>query len=70
MDAAASRSPTDNYIRTRDVALRMGLDALGGPAAFSDRLAVPTYRDLMEGAAAAGRSSAVSASPGEILSNM
>lgn len=29
--SGATSVPTDNYVRTRDVALRMGLDAIGGP---------------------------------------
>jgi hypothetical protein len=62
--------PADNYIRTREVALRMGLDALGAPATFSNRLAPPTYRELMQGAAAAGREATTSAARPDVLSSM
>lgn len=41
--------PEDNYLRSRDVALRLGLDALGsGPGAVGDSRPAPTYRDLLE----------------------
>ena len=46
---AVSRVPVENYLRTREVALRMGLDAIGlqtGNPAFS---APPTYGDLLLG---------------------
>ena len=52
--AAASRTPpsdfsSHNYLRTRDVALRLGLDALGTfPSAGGDDSPVPTYRSLLE----------------------
>jgi hypothetical protein len=41
--------PAHNYLRTRDVALRHGLDALGTfPSAGGDDAPVPTYRSLLE----------------------
>jgi len=41
--------PEDNYLRSRDVALRLGLDALGsGPRAVGDSSPAPTYRALFE----------------------
>ena len=47
--------PADNYLRSRDVALRLGLDALGsGPGADGDSSPVPTYRDLLETLSASG----------------
>lgn len=52
--AAASRTPpsdlsSHNYLRTRDVALRLGLDALGTfKSAGGDDSPVPTYRSLLE----------------------
>jgi len=52
--AAASRTPpsdfsSHNYLRTRDVALRLGLDALGTfRSAGGDDSPVPTYRSLLE----------------------
>jgi hypothetical protein len=47
----AAHLTADSYLRTRDVALRMGLDALGSPAAFSGGLASPTYGELLQGLA-------------------
>lgn len=54
--AVAQRSPasipTNNYVRTREVALRMGLDALGGPsregAADVDDAMPETYGDWLQ----------------------
>ena len=52
--AAASRTTpsnlsSHNYLRTRDVALRHGLDALGTfPSAGGDDSPVPTYRSLLD----------------------
>ena len=41
--------PEDNYLRSRDVALRLGLDALGsGPGADGHSSPAPTYRELLE----------------------
>ena len=41
--------PADNYLRSRDVALRLGLDALGsGPGAEGDSSPMLTYRELLE----------------------
>jgi len=41
--------PAHNYLRTRDVALRHGLDALGTfPSAGGDDSPVPTYRSMLE----------------------
>jgi hypothetical protein len=43
------RIPTDNYLRVRDVALRMGLDALGSPRpGGGGSSSAPTYRELLE----------------------
>ena len=48
--APAAVIPADNYVRTRDVALRLGLDALGTRPAVggSAESPAPTYRSLME----------------------
>jgi hypothetical protein len=47
--------PRDNYLRVRDVALRMGLDALAAPnisggSISSGETDIPTYRTLMQAA--------------------
>jgi hypothetical protein len=44
--------PANNYLRSRDVALRLGLDALGSPAASGGGLPAPTYRTWLESFAA------------------
>ncbi len=42
-------APAPNYVRTRDVALRLGLDALGSfPGSGDVDVAAPTYRSLLE----------------------
>ena len=40
--------PANNYVRSRDVALRLGLDALGSPASNGGSLPAPTYRTWLE----------------------
>jgi hypothetical protein len=47
---AAAAIPADNYVRSRDVALRLGLDALGNwPSEGSQAESPPpTYRSLLE----------------------
>jgi hypothetical protein len=47
---AAAAIPADNYVRSREVALRLGLDALGNwPSAGSQAESPPpTYRSLLE----------------------
>jgi hypothetical protein len=42
----ASRIPAENYLRTREVALRMGLDAIGRQPSGSGQPA-PTYGDML-----------------------
>lgn len=45
---AAATVPADNYVRTREVALRMGLDAIGAPSASSTgQRAAPTYGSFL-----------------------
>ena len=45
-----SHSPaTNTYLKTRDVAVRMGLDALGSPAYSAEPSEASTYRDLWFG---------------------
>src|SRR5437867_1578304 len=40
--------PANNYLRTREVALRMGLDAIGAPRASGPASAIaPTYGNLL-----------------------
>jgi hypothetical protein len=72
MPAAASSAPlpSDNYIRTREVALRMGLDALGSPATSSNRLASPMYRELLEATTAEDGQRAATSSRPDFLFNM
>ena len=44
-----SAIPQNNYVHVRDVALRLGLDALGAAPAVSDRSApAATYREILE----------------------
>jgi hypothetical protein len=48
--AQAPQVPPDNYLRTREVALRMGLDALAAPRGASGNSASPmTYFDWLAG---------------------
>jgi hypothetical protein len=37
--------PANNYVRTRDVALRLGLDALGSPRGIGGGELAPTYQE-------------------------
>ena len=47
--APSSELPANNYVRSRDVALRLGLDALGSPAiGGGGNLPAPTYRSWLE----------------------
>jgi len=47
---ADSLLPPDNYLRTREVALRMGLDAIGAPRAGGDAATIaPTYGSWLQG---------------------
>jgi hypothetical protein len=60
---AAALAPGENYLRTREVAFRMGLEALGSPGTTL-RTDVPTYREMLENiAAAAGKSESSAARP-------
>jgi len=60
----------DSYIKTREVALRMGLDALGSPSSGGSGLAsANTYLDLLEGLAS-GSSAGPAAGSTERLPNM
>jgi hypothetical protein len=40
---------TDSYLKTREVALRMGLDALGSPGSGGGQASGGTYLELLEG---------------------
>jgi hypothetical protein len=52
---AAAAASNGNYLRSRDVALRLGLDALGsGPRTGEEAAPAPTYRDLLEVLTATG----------------
>jgi hypothetical protein len=54
---ALEKVPANNYLRSREVALRMGLDALGSPrssgggSSGGDSSDAPTYRHWLEGIA-------------------
>ncbi len=48
-EPAASRVPAENYLRTREVALRMGLDAIGSQQTVPGLSAPPTYGELLWG---------------------
>lgn len=50
LSTASATLPADNYVRTRDLALRLGLDALGNaPRGGGDReTPTPTARSLLE----------------------
>jgi hypothetical protein len=54
---APAAVPADNYVRAREVALRLGLDALGvgSRGNSADDSPVPTYRSLLESFAPAGQ---------------
>jgi hypothetical protein len=43
--ARATVIPANNYVRTRDVALRLGLDALGSPRGIGGGELAPTYQE-------------------------
>lgn len=43
------REPSGAYLKTRDVALRMGLDALGSPPHSATSTSSASYRDLWQG---------------------
>lgn len=50
LDSSSPVLPADNYLRTREVALRMGLDAIGSPgASCGGGSASPTYFDWLSG---------------------
>jgi hypothetical protein len=52
----STRVPENNYVRIREVALRMGLDAIGSPGAVGHGSSAPvTYGDLLEGLAGVRR---------------
>jgi hypothetical protein len=60
----------DSYLKTREVALRMGLDALGSPSSGGSGLAsAMTYMDLLEGLAR-GSSAGPAAGSTERFPNM
>jgi len=60
----------DSYLKTREVAFRMGLDALGSPSSGGSGLAsATTYLDLLEGLAS-GSSAGPAAGSTERLPNM
>ena len=44
---AVPQVPTDNYLRSREVALRMGLDALGAPRSGGGSTSAVTYLDWL-----------------------
>jgi hypothetical protein len=67
---AVSRVPAENYLRTREVALRMGLDAIGSQPGGPGFSAPPTYGDLMLGLAGSRREAEGAAERRENLSNM
>jgi hypothetical protein len=46
-EAPAPRVPDNHYLQTREVALRMGLDALGSPSRASDLPSPISYGDLL-----------------------
>jgi hypothetical protein len=59
---------TDSYLKTREVALRMGLDAIGSPGSGGGQATGATYLELLEGLtqaapAAVAAPSAVERSP-------
>jgi len=63
--------PSDNYVRTREVALRMGLDAIGAPRAGGPTtMAAPTYGNLLHSLDAAPSRSPDTAPWIETLLNM
>jgi hypothetical protein len=45
--------PAHNYLQTREVALRMGLDAIGSPRRVGDGAVSPTYFDWLSSLAEA-----------------
>jgi hypothetical protein len=67
---AVSRVPAENYLRTREVAVRMGLDAIGSQPGGPDFSAAPTYGDLLRGLEGSRRASEGAAERRESFSNM
>jgi hypothetical protein len=61
--------PRENYLRTREVAFRMGLDALGSTTITGEPF-VPTYADLMRGLNQSSQAEPSTAALGRPLSNM
>jgi hypothetical protein len=52
----AAQFPADNYIHTRDIAIRIGLDAIGSPTyASGGSSATATYGELLRDAAGSRR---------------
>jgi hypothetical protein len=47
--ASSVQVPADNYLRSREVALRMGLDALGAPRSGGGSTSAVTYLDWLAG---------------------
>jgi hypothetical protein len=62
--------PPNNYLRTREVALRMGIDAIGMPTAAGGGLRAATYGELLEGLFGAPRSTTEVPPAVQVLSNM
>jgi hypothetical protein len=50
----AARATSGHYIQTRDVALRIGVDALGNTTSQSFSAPIPSYFELMQGITSAG----------------
>jgi len=67
--ASREALPRENYLRTREVAFRMGLDALGSTAITGEPF-VPTYADLLRGLNQSTAAGPDSAAPARPLSNM
>jgi hypothetical protein len=65
---AMPRVPADNYLRSREVALRMGLDALGAPRSGGGSTSAVTYLDWL--ASQGGDSSSPPAAPDSALPQM
>jgi hypothetical protein len=65
-----SRVPAENYLRTREVAARMGLDAIGSQPGGPDFSAPPTYGDLLLGLMGSRRDSERDGDRQENMSNM
>jgi hypothetical protein len=67
---AVSRVPAENYLRTREVAVRMGLDAIGSQSAGPAFSAPQTYGDLLLGLAGPRREAEGAAERRENPANM